>query len=112
MHPQGAVEGTGKGKMDSTFDPEGVETRIVHRLVDFLGKDVLEIGCGDGRLTWRYADQAASVLAIDPKENKIALARESTPAHLRSSVTFQTADIASLDAPEAAFDIAILSWSI
>jgi 2-polyprenyl-3-methyl-5-hydroxy-6-metoxy-1,4-benzoquinol methylase len=98
--------------MALVFDPEGVETRILHRLVDFLGKDVLEVGCGDGRLTWRYADQAASVLAIDPKENKIALARERTPEHLRSLVTFQTADIASLDAPEAAFDVAILSWSI
>lgn len=98
--------------MASVFAPEGVETRIVHRLVDFRGKDVLEVGCGDGRLTWRYADQAASVLAIDPKENKIALARERTPEHLRSLVTFQTADIASLDAPEAAFDVAILSWSI
>jgi 2-polyprenyl-3-methyl-5-hydroxy-6-metoxy-1,4-benzoquinol methylase len=98
--------------MASVFDPEGVETRIMHRLVDFLGKDVLEVGCGDGRLTWRYADQAASVLAIDPKESKIALAREHTPKHLRSSVTFQAADIASFNAPEAAFDVAILSWSI
>ena len=112
LHSNGAREATGKCKMAPVFNPEGVETRIVHRLVDFLGKDILEVGCGDGRLTLRYADQAASVLAIDPKENKIALAREHTPEHLRSSVTFQTTDIASLNAPEASFDVAILSWSI
>jgi len=98
--------------MTYKLDPEGAETSVLHRLVDFQGKDILEIGCGDGRLTWRYADQAASVLAIDPKENKIALARERTPEHLRSSVEFQVADIATLAPPEAAFDIAIFSWSI
>jgi len=34
--------------------------------VDFSGKDVLEIGCGNGRVTWCYADSVASVLAVDP----------------------------------------------
>ena len=41
--------------MIGLLDPEGVETRVLHDLVDFRGKDVLEIGCGDGRMTWRYA---------------------------------------------------------
>ena len=98
--------------MAYALDPEGEETRVLHRLVDFQGKDVLEIGCGDGRLTWRYADLASSVLGIDPKEGKIALAEERTPEHLRSTVKFQIADIATLAPPEAAFDIAIFSWSI
>ena len=94
------------------LDPEGAEPRALHRLVDFQDKDILEIGCGDGRLTWRYADHAASVLAIDPKEGEIALAEEHTPEHLRSTVKFQIADIATLAPPEAAFDIAIFSWPI
>ena len=111
-HDNLAIEGTGKGKMASALDPEGIETRVVHRLVNFTGKDVLEVGCGDGRLTWRYADQAASVLAIAPRESKIALAREHTPEHLRSSVTFQTSEIAAFNAPDASFDVAIFSWSI
>ena len=98
--------------MASALDPESIETRVVHRLVNFTRKDVLEVGCGDGRLTWRYANQATSVLAIYPRESKIALAREHTPKHLRSSGTFQTADIAAFNAPEASFDIAMFSWSI
>ena len=98
--------------MGTALDPEGVETRVVHLLVDFLGKDILEIGCGDGRLSWRYADQAASVLAIDPIESKIAVAQRHTPEHLRSVVTFQVADITAFELPEAAFDVAALSWSI
>jgi 16S rRNA A1518/A1519 N6-dimethyltransferase RsmA/KsgA/DIM1 with predicted DNA glycosylase/AP lyase activity len=49
-------------------DPEGFERRVIHRLIRFAGRHVLEIGSGDGRLTWRYTDRAASVLELDPDE--------------------------------------------
>ena len=93
-------------------DPDGIETRVLHDLIDFAGLMVLEIGCGDGRLTWRYADQAASVLAIDPRAADIAAARAQTPDALRSRVAFAVADITSVDLPVAAFDVAILAWSL
>ena len=64
--------------MTGNLDPEGVEARVLHDLVDFRDKAVLEIGCGDGRMTWLYADAAASVLAIDPDEPSIATALEET----------------------------------
>jgi 2-polyprenyl-3-methyl-5-hydroxy-6-metoxy-1,4-benzoquinol methylase len=47
------------------LDPENNETRALFDLADFAGQRVLEIGCGDGRLTWRYAGRAAPVTAID-----------------------------------------------
>lgn len=98
--------------MAVTLDPEGAETKVVHGLVDFRTRDVLEIGCGDGRLTWRLADQAASILAIDPKEAQIALAKESTPGGLKSRVSFKVADIRTVELPENAFDAAVISWSL
>ena len=94
------------------LDPEEVESRVIHELIDFGGRDVLEIGCGDGRLTWRYAHEAASVLAIDPKESEVAAARESTPDSLKSIVSFQVADITSIELPESAYDLVITSWSL
>ena len=94
------------------FDPEGNETKILHELVDFSGKNVIEIGCGDGRLTWRYAHMAASVLALDPKADAIAKAIEKTPDSLKPIVTFQADDITTLDLPTQAYDVAIFSWSI
>jgi 2-polyprenyl-3-methyl-5-hydroxy-6-metoxy-1,4-benzoquinol methylase len=40
------------------FDPEATETRVIHRLIDFTGKDVLDVGCGDGRMPWRQLTAA------------------------------------------------------
>ena len=98
--------------MIGRIDPEGVETRAIHDLVDFAGKDVVEVGCGDGRLTWRFADAAASVLAFDPDPSVIATAVEQTPAPLRSRVTFRAVDMASVELEAGVYDVGVLSWSI
>lgn len=37
--------------MAALLDPEEAETRVIHDLIDFVGKDVLDVGCGDGRMT-------------------------------------------------------------
>lgn len=94
------------------LDPEQTETRIIHALVDFAGQDVLEIGCGNGRLTWRFAEQARSVLALDPKAAEIEQARGQMPAALSRRVTFEAGDITTIELPEHSFDVAVLSWSI
>jgi len=93
-------------------DPEGTETRIIHKLVNFEGKDILEIGCGDGRLTWRFAEKAASVFAIDPKESQITQAIAATPEHLKPIVTFVAADVATLPLLTNSYDVAIFTWSL
>ena len=93
-------------------DPEDTETKALHDYADFSGKRVLEIGCGDGRLTWRYADRAASVVAIDPQADDIAIAIEECPAELRHKIEFRVTRLEELDMPEEKFDLALLSWSL
>ena len=39
-------------------DPEQIEIRMLREFADLEGKHILEIGSGDGRLTWRYAQFA------------------------------------------------------
>jgi 2-polyprenyl-3-methyl-5-hydroxy-6-metoxy-1,4-benzoquinol methylase len=100
--------------MTIRVDPENNEPRALFDLADFSGQRVLEIGCGDGRLTWRYADKAAQVTAIDPFEESIARANECVPEDLKSRVEFRhiafddfaTANTSSI------FSIAVLSWSL
>ena len=93
-------------------DPEDTETNTLHDYADFNGKRVLEIGCGDGRLTWRYADHAASVVAIDPKAEDIESALEDCPAELRAKIEFHAARLEDLAIPAEKFDLALLSWSL
>jgi 2-polyprenyl-3-methyl-5-hydroxy-6-metoxy-1,4-benzoquinol methylase len=95
-------------------DPENNEINALFNLVDLTGKHVLEIGCGDGRLTWRYADAPARVTAIDAFENAIRRAKENVPKQLRDRVEFRNISAAdyAAESESAAFDIAILSWSL
>ena len=62
------------------IDPENNETLALFDMANFSGQRVLEIGCGNGRVTWRYADKAAHVTGIDPDVKQIALAREQLPS--------------------------------
>ena len=95
-------------------DPEKNETRALLDMVNFSRQHVLEIGCGNGRVTWSYADQAAHVMAIDPVARQIALAKEQLPGRLKDRIEFQDIafeDFAAASTPSA-FDIVILSKSL
>lgn len=95
-------------------DPENNEIRALFELVNFSNRYVLEIGCGDGRLTRRYAEAAAHVTAIDPFEEAIRRAITNLPDTLRDRVEFlhiAYEDFAVARESEM-FDIAILSWSL
>ena len=96
------------------IDPENNETRALFDLADFEGKKVLEIGSGDGRLTWLFADRAEHTTAIEPSSDSIAREREELPAKLVGRVDFRNIaleDFAAGSEP-AMFDMALLSWSL
>jgi 2-polyprenyl-3-methyl-5-hydroxy-6-metoxy-1,4-benzoquinol methylase len=102
--------------VDITMDPENRESEALFRLSGgFADASVLEIGCGDGRLTWQIAPQARRVVGIDPKEERIARARQDTPSNLESRVLFTAQSLedyaASIPSSER-FDRALLSWSL
>ncbi len=95
-------------------DPQGRELSLLHDLVDFRGQRVLEIGCGDGRLTFGYAAEAAHVTAIDPEEEDIQFAREDTPPELQTSVRFLASSIEEFRPrrKDPAFDLVLFGWSL
>ena len=96
------------------IDPENNETHALFDLANFTGQHVLEIGCGDGRLTRRYAGRAARVTAIDAFLPGIKQARENLPDELCDRVEFHNIsfeDFAAASTPSV-FDSVILSWSL
>ncbi len=98
--------------MSVLLDPQGNETAVLHHFLgDLQGKRVLEIGCGDGRLTWRYAHQATFVQAIDPDSQRIARAQAKIPPELQGRLLFQAVELNDLP-PTEPFDWVLLSWSL
>ena len=99
--------------MSMQLDPEGAETAALNALApDLTSSRVLEVGCGSGRLTCRYADRAASVLGIDPDGAAVATFQETMPAALRGRVELRVCPLDALDIPDHAFDVVVLSWSL
>jgi ubiquinone/menaquinone biosynthesis C-methylase UbiE len=98
--------------MPLVVDPDGIEIATIRELVELRGRRVVEIGCGDGRITFACARQAASVFAFDADEELIRKARAATPGNLRSRITFEVADAAEIDLPESKFELALFSWSL
>ncbi len=92
-------------------DPERTETKILHKYADFAGRRALEIGCGDGRLTWQFAKSASRVAAIDLDKDSLRVASIERPSDLEQTVAFSRADSVHLPFPKERFDIAILAWS-
>jgi 2-polyprenyl-3-methyl-5-hydroxy-6-metoxy-1,4-benzoquinol methylase len=98
------------------LDPHGRESAaLFEHAFDFSGLRVLEIGCGDGRLTWLYVHQAAFVTAIDPDADKIGHAIANTPEHLKGRVRFQATELEAFAAqasPGERYDLVLLSRSL
>ena len=98
--------------MSPALDPEGAHLAALRRALDFRGKRVLEMGCGDGRLTAGIAADADSVVAFDPDREAVKQAREALPAELADRVVFLVASAEQLEIEPGSFDLVVFSWSL
>jgi len=94
------------------LDPEGAHLAALRRLGDFAGRRVLEMGCGEGRLTLGIAADAAHVFAFDPDADTIARARDALPDELAERVTYKVASATQIELEPHSFDLAVFSWSL
>jgi ubiquinone/menaquinone biosynthesis C-methylase UbiE len=97
--------------MSTLKDPEGNETKYLRRFAEPGGKSVLEVGCGDGRLTWRYARDALRVAAIDLERSDLRVAVIERPSDLENRAAFLQANSTHLPFTKKSFDLAIFAWS-
>jgi ubiquinone/menaquinone biosynthesis C-methylase UbiE len=93
-------------------DAEGVHLAAILRAADFSNKRVLEVGCGEGRLTRGIAPLAKSVLAFDPSEEDVTHARSSFSGDLRGKVRFGVARAEEIEIEAHSVDLVFFSWSL
>ena len=98
--------------MTPVLDPEEAHLAALRRLGDFRGRRVLELGCGDGRLTLGIAGDAASVLAFDPDAEAVDRARQSLPDELAERVAYQVASGIEIELEPLSLDLVVFSWSL
>ena len=98
--------------MTPVLDPEGAHLAALRRLDDFRDRRVLELGCGDGRLTLGIASDAASVLAFDPDREAVERAQRSLPSDLAERVAYRVASGKEIELEPFSFDLAVFSWSL
>ena len=79
----------------------------IEEFVDLSGREMLEIGCGDGRLSSLLADKVKSLTAIDPDQAMINQARKEI-----SDVDFRVGYGEKLEFNERSYDIALFSYSL
>jgi SAM-dependent methyltransferase len=80
------------GLYDLVAPPDAAMAGHYARAVGGPGRDVLELGCGTGRLTGPVAETGAQVVGLDLSDTMLAVARERVP-----SATFHAADMRSFD---------------
>jgi len=94
------------------IDPAGVEPSAILQAVDFHDAHVLEVGAGDGRLTFRYAERPRSVVGVDTKEPEIRSAVKMPRAEFRGRARFLCANATALPFSAEEFEIVLLASSL
>lgn len=92
-------------------DPEGAELSRLVAACQLSGKNILEIGCGNGVLTKQYAALSQRVIGIDPEATDLRKAK-SDLAELAPAVSLIRAIGETLPFRSQSFDIALFASSL
>ena len=96
--------------MPLRVDPEENEICALKSVANWRGKRVLEIGCGEGRLTRRLAQLGALVSASDPDAQLIRAARKKSVQRFAKRIRYEVGKAERINHPSESFDLVVLSW--
>lgn len=86
------------------------DLQVVQDLCSLQGSRVLEVGCGDGRMTFGLADYCNSITGVDIDERFIGLAKGTLKAVNAKNIEFLTMDAQELVLSDESFDVVLFPW--
>ena len=99
--------------MPLVVDPAGSEIGALRKAARWRGRQILEIGCGDGRLTLRLAAlQPGRIEAMDPDGARVRQARKGLPEQYHKLIRYHVGQAERLRHAKDQFDIVIFSWAL
>lgn len=101
--------------MTSANQPASLELQTLRELIDFARLRVLEIGAGDGRLTWPLAGKSKRWVALDPDADELDAAAQAlrrAAGRVRERVRLAFGDARQLSFPDGYFDLVFFSYSL
>jgi ubiquinone/menaquinone biosynthesis C-methylase UbiE len=89
------------------MQPDDIELKKIDEFINVRDKRVLEVGCGNGRLTSFLVQKSGNLTAIDIDETQLEEAR-----HTVKGVDFRSGSGESLAFPEGSFDVVFFGFSL
>jgi ubiquinone/menaquinone biosynthesis C-methylase UbiE len=93
-------------------DPENFEIEHLEQIFPDINSRILDIGCGDGRLTRFFAQNASCVVGTDIEPEKLVIASKSLTEPIPGNVNFTAAEAELMPFADGTFNLAIFSWSL
>jgi SAM-dependent methyltransferase len=94
------------------IDPGDIELSTLRGLSNFAGCRVVEVGAGDGRLSWPLGGEAALWVAVDNDRDELRVAVDDLRANPLASLRLLEAEGQALGLAAASFDAVVFSWSL
>lgn len=93
-------------------DPENIEQAYLQQYLAKLSGSVLDIGCGNGRLTRSLAGNARHIVGIDLDIEELQIAQKTLGKADSKKVCFTAAQGELMSFAKEVFSQAIFSWSL
>lgn len=84
-----------------------IRALIVRRLLGELSHSrILDLGCGDGRISLQYISQTNQITLVDLSDAMLKIARQNTPETLKTNVNYINTDLHTFESRDK-FDVVI-----